>query len=145
MVVARGNWEVQIPWYFLSFSTTFWIFFRLGKPKIFVTICNRTDGNFPIFENSALSSRRKSDLIFPCIFSRIRKLQLYWSTFPKKIVKFPGRQIACIFNKKISFTMFSVRVFLILPSPFKTSRIAVQRPSINLSRRWFNGHHISKK
>ena len=64
--------------------------------------------------------------------------------FLKKIVKFPGRQIACIFNKKISFTMLSVRGFLILPSPFKTSRIAVQRPSINLSRRWFNDHHICR-
>ena len=57
--------------YFLLFSTTFWIFFRLGKPKK-ITICIPTDGNFPIFENSTLSSRRKSDLIFPYIFSRNR-------------------------------------------------------------------------
>ena len=132
IVVARRNWEVQIPLYFLSFPTTFCIFFRLGKPKKFTTVCIPTDGNFPIFENSTLSSRRKSDFIFPCIFSRIRytvtfcelwpyvipfhssvELQLTWSTFPKKIVKFPGRQIACIINKKISFTMLSVSVFLL--------------------------------
>ena len=106
--------------------------FRLGKPKKITSICIPTDGNFPIFENSTLSSRRKSDFIFPCIFSRIRytvtfcelwpyvipfhssvELQLTWSTFPKKIVKFPGRQIACIINKKISFTMLSVSVFLL--------------------------------
>ena len=82
---SQGKLGSSDTFVFLSFSTTFWIFFRLGKPKIFITICIPTDGNFPIFENSALSSRRKSDLISPCIFSRIRKLQLYWSTFQKKV------------------------------------------------------------
>ena len=84
---SQGKLGSSNTFVFLSFSTTFWIFFRLGKPKIFITICIPTDGNFPIFENSALSSRRKSDLISPCIFSRIRKLQLYWSTFPKKVTR----------------------------------------------------------
>ena len=103
--------------------------FRLGKPKKITSICIPTDGNFPTFENSTFSSRRKQNFIFPSIFSRIRytvtfcelwslvipfhssvELQLNWSTFPKK---FPGQQIACIINKKISFTMFSVSVFLL--------------------------------
>ena len=61
-----------MPLYFLLFPTTFWIFFRLGKPKKFTTVCIPTEGNFPIFENSTLSSRGISDLIFPCIFSRNR-------------------------------------------------------------------------
>ena len=79
-------------------------YFPIGQTKKKITsICIPTDGNFPIFENSTLSSRRKSDFIFPCIFSRIRytvtfcelwpyvipfhssvELQLTWSTFPKK-------------------------------------------------------------
>ena len=91
--------------------------FRLGKPKKITSICIPTDGNFPIFENSTLSSRRKSDFILPCIVIRIRytvtfcelwpyvipfhssvELQLTWSTFPKKFIKFSGRQIARIIN-----------------------------------------------
>ena len=67
------------------------------------------------------------------------------TTFPKKFVTFPGRQIAYVLNKKIFCTMLSVCVFLIPLSSFKTSRMAVQRPSINLSMRWFNDHHVSKK
>ena len=116
---------------FSSFFTTFWIFSDWANQKKITSIYIPTDGNFPIFENSTLSSRRKLDFIFPCIFSRIRytvtfcelwsyvipfhssvELQLTRSTFPKKFIKFSGRQIACIINKKISFTMLSYSVFL---------------------------------
>ena len=56
--------------------------FRLGKPKKITSICIPTDGNFPIFENSTLSSRRKSDLIFPCNFSRIRYTVTFCELWP---------------------------------------------------------------
>ena len=117
-------------------------YFPIGQTKKKITsICIPKDGNFLIFENSTLSSRRKSDIIFPCIFSRIRytvtfcelwpyvilfhssfESQLTWSTFPKKIVKFLGQQIACIINKKISFTMLSVSVFLLWCKTPKTPK-----------------------
>ena len=86
---------------FYYFLPRFGYFFDWANQKKLTTICIPTDGNFPIFENSTLSGRRKSDLIFPCIFSRIRytvtfcsiwphvisfhstvELRHYWSTFP---------------------------------------------------------------
>ena len=133
-------------------SSNIFLFFIISLPRFgyfpiwqtkkkITSICIPTDGNFPIFENSTLSSRRKSDFILPCIVIRIRytvtfcelwpyvipfhssvELKLNWSTFPKKIVKFLGQQIACIINKKISFTMLSVSVFLLWCKTPKTPK-----------------------
>ena len=46
-------------------------------------------------------------------FSLIRPITALLVNFPKIFVKFPGRQITCIINKKISFTMLSVSEFLL--------------------------------
>ena len=130
IVVARRNWEVQIPLYFLSFPTTFCIFFRLGKPKKFTTVCIPTDGNFPIFENTTLSKENQVSFFLTFqsyslysnfllnvalrhFFSLIRPITALLVNFPKIFVKFPGRQITCIIHKKISFTMLSVSEFLL--------------------------------
>ena len=130
IVVARRNWEVQIPLYFLSFPTTFCIFFRLGKPKKFTTVCIPTDGNFPIFENTTLSKENQVSFFLTFqsyslysnfllnvalrhFFSLIRPITALLVNFPKIFVKFPGRQITCIIHKKIFFSMLSVSEFLL--------------------------------
>ena len=53
---------------FYYFPPRFGNFFDWANQKKLTTICIPTDGNFPIFENSTLSGRRKSDLIFSLHF-----------------------------------------------------------------------------
>ena len=115
--------------------------FRLGKPKKITSICIPTDGNFPIFENSTLSSRRKSDFILPCIFIRIRytvtfcelwpyvipfhssvELQLTWSTFPKKSSSFQADKSPASLIRKFPSLCFRYLCFSCGVKTPKTSK-----------------------
>ena len=98
---------------------------------------------FPNFREFRVIQSKKIRSHFSLYFQSYSQITALLVNFSKK--SFQADKSPASLIRKFPSHKLSVRVFLILPNPFKTSRMAVQRPSINLSRRWFNDHHISKK